>query len=121
MIAVPALAQDADHKIVDEPLELTIHMHLPRSQGYNNVYPVEKVASEWTLVCLAYNLRRLHNLVNGAKHGAAKPKSASLGGAPELMPWQTDAVRKMASSASWWLDRLSAETTPILALRPTGS
>ena len=81
----------------------------------------EKVAGEWTLVCLAYNLRRLHNLVNGAKPGAAKPKSASLGGAPELMAWLTDAVRRIARSASWWLDRLTAETTPILALRPTGS
>ncbi|MHA3979844.1 extracellular solute-binding protein [Halovulum sp. GXIMD14794] len=52
MLAAPALAQEADHKIVDEPLELTIHMHWPRSQGYNNDYPVEKVASEWTGISL---------------------------------------------------------------------
>lgn len=52
MLAAPALAQESDHKIVDEPLELTIHMHWPRSQGYQNDYPVEKVASEWTGISL---------------------------------------------------------------------
>lgn len=52
MLAAPALAQEGDHRIVDEPLELTIHMHWPRSQGYQDDYPVEKVASEWTGISL---------------------------------------------------------------------
>lgn len=39
-------------KIVDEPLELTIHMHWPRSQGYNEEYPVEIKAREMTNIHL---------------------------------------------------------------------
>ena len=55
-LAAPAAAQDA-LPIVDEPLELTIHMHWPRAQGYmvprtNEVYPVEVAACEMTNVCL---------------------------------------------------------------------
>jgi len=39
-------------KIVDEPLELTIHMHWPRAQGYNEEYPVELKARELTNIHL---------------------------------------------------------------------
>ena len=39
-------------KIVDEPLELTIHMHWPRAQGYNEEYPVEIKAREMTNIHL---------------------------------------------------------------------
>ncbi|MFD1881381.1 sugar ABC transporter permease [Paracoccus pacificus] len=46
-LTAPAFAQD-DLKIVDEPLNLTIHMHWPRSQGYNENYPVEKAAAAMT-------------------------------------------------------------------------
>ena len=35
-------------RIVDEPLELTIHMHWDRSQGYDESYPVEQKARELT-------------------------------------------------------------------------
>ncbi len=50
-ISAPVLAND-DMKIVDEPLELTIHMHWPRAQGYNEEYPVELKARELTNIHL---------------------------------------------------------------------
>ncbi len=43
----PAQA-DGHLRIVDEPLELTIHMHWPRAQSYNEDYPVEQKARELT-------------------------------------------------------------------------
>jgi len=46
-MTAPALADD-HLKVVTEPLELTIHMHWPRAQGYDENYPVEKAASEMT-------------------------------------------------------------------------
>ena len=52
-ITAPAFAQE-DLRIVDEPLELTIHMHWPRAQGYgvggdaSQIYPVEQAAREMT-------------------------------------------------------------------------
>ncbi len=45
---VSSASADEHLRIVDEPLELTIHMHWPRSQGYNEEYPVEKAAREMT-------------------------------------------------------------------------
>ena len=39
----------------------------------------EKGSGEWTLVCLAYNLRRLHRLVRDAKNGVPKPQPPSTG------------------------------------------
>ena len=47
----PALAND-DLKIVDEPLELTVHIHHVRSTAYDENWPVEKVAQELTNVYL---------------------------------------------------------------------
>ncbi|MCB2053676.1 MAG: extracellular solute-binding protein [Geminicoccaceae bacterium] len=47
MLTAQALAEN-DHRIVDEPLVLTIHMHWPRAQGYDENYPVERVAREMT-------------------------------------------------------------------------
>jgi putative aldouronate transport system substrate-binding protein len=47
LLVSPAFAQE-DLRIVEDPLELTIHMHWPRSQGYQEDYAVEQVASEWT-------------------------------------------------------------------------
>ncbi len=52
-VTVPAFA-DQSLRIVDKPLELTIHMHWPRAQGYgvggdvNKIYPVETAAREMT-------------------------------------------------------------------------
>lgn len=50
-ISAPVLANE-DLKIVDETLELTIHMHWPRAQGYNEEYPVELKARELTNIHL---------------------------------------------------------------------
>ncbi|SIO00041.1 extracellular solute-binding protein [Vannielia litorea] len=52
-LTAPALAE-GHLPIVEEPLELTIHMHWPRAQGYgvggdaSKIYPVEEVAREMT-------------------------------------------------------------------------
>jgi putative aldouronate transport system substrate-binding protein len=52
-LTAPAFA-DSHLQIVDAPLELTIHMHWPRAQGYgvggdtNVIYPVEEAAREMT-------------------------------------------------------------------------
>ena len=50
-ITAPALA-DEHLQIVDEPLELTIHMHWRRAQSYDESYPVEQAACEMTNICL---------------------------------------------------------------------
>jgi putative aldouronate transport system substrate-binding protein len=56
-ITAPAFAQE-NLKIVDKPLELTIHMHWPRAQGYGvggdttKIYPVETAAREMTGIYL---------------------------------------------------------------------
>ena len=56
-LTVPAMAQDS-LMIVDKPLELTIHMHWPRAQGYgvggdtSKIYPVETAAREMTNIFL---------------------------------------------------------------------
>ncbi|WP_252737707.1 extracellular solute-binding protein [Citreicella sp. C3M06] len=47
ILTAPAWAED-DLTIVSDPLELTIHMHWPRSQGYQEDYPVELAAREMT-------------------------------------------------------------------------
>ena len=43
-----AVAANEDFRITEEPLELTIHMHWDRSQGYVESYPVEQAARELT-------------------------------------------------------------------------
>ena len=54
-MTAPAFA-DGHLPIVDEPLELTIHMHWPRAQGYgvgdDENYPVEEAAREMTNIHL---------------------------------------------------------------------
>lgn len=57
-MTAPAFAQDIALPIVEEPLELTIHMHWARAQGYgpggdtSKIYPVEEVARERTNIHL---------------------------------------------------------------------
>lgn len=48
----PALADGHGMKIVDEPLNLTIHMHHKRYPKYDENWPVEKKACEMTNICL---------------------------------------------------------------------
>ena len=40
----------------------------------------EKVSGEWKLVCLAYNLKRLHRLAGSTAEGTDRPKLPSMGG-----------------------------------------
>ena len=69
-ISAPAFA-DGHLRVVDEPLELTIHMHWRRAQSYNEDYATEKAASEMTGVSLvdatvgsnATDTREAHNLL----------------------------------------------------------
>jgi hypothetical protein len=42
----------------------------------------EKVSGEWTLVCLAYNLKRLHGMVGSVTNGAGGSKSATMARKP---------------------------------------
>ncbi|MEL6522835.1 MAG: extracellular solute-binding protein [Pseudomonadota bacterium] len=46
----PVFAEDL--KIVDEPMELTVHMHHKRYTSYDESWPVEVAACEMTNVCL---------------------------------------------------------------------
>lgn len=50
-MTMPAFAQD-EMLITEEPLELTIHMHWPRAQRYDENYPVETAAREMTNIHL---------------------------------------------------------------------
>lgn len=56
-LTAPAFA-DGHLQIVEEPLELSIHMHWPRAQGYGvggdagEIYPVEQAAREMTNIFL---------------------------------------------------------------------
>ncbi|WP_353474543.1 extracellular solute-binding protein [Salipiger sp. H15] len=47
VLTPPAMADD-HLRIVEDPLELTIHMHWPRAQGYDETYAVETAAREMT-------------------------------------------------------------------------
>ena len=81
----------------------------------------ENVSGEWTLVCLAYNLRRLHGLMGGGKPGTKGSRSGSLARTPfPIVPvgaW----IDKIVHSAPRSLRRLLAEPDGNLALTPTGS
>jgi len=81
----------------------------------------EKVSGEWTLVCLAYNLKRLHKLVSSAKPGPGKPQLSLAGAGSALTRRAMEVVRKMIRPINQWLRRLIAESAQILALSPTGS
>ncbi|KMK67358.1 carbohydrate ABC transporter substrate-binding protein, CUT1 family [Puniceibacterium sp. IMCC21224] len=50
-LTTPAFA-DSHLQVVDKPLELSIHMHWPRAQGYDEDYAVEKAACALSNVCL---------------------------------------------------------------------
>lgn len=70
MLTTPAYS-DGHLKVVEEPLELSIHMHWRRAQGYNEEYAVEKAAADITGVSLtdatmganSTDTREAHNLL----------------------------------------------------------
>jgi len=69
-LPAPAIA-DGHLRVVDEPLELTIHMHWRRAQNYKEDYATEKAAAEITGVSLVdatvgsntTDTREAHNLL----------------------------------------------------------
>ena len=81
----------------------------------------EKVSGEWTLVCLAYNLKRLHRMTGSAKDGADGPKSPPMGGGRlrnlPLGGW----IGRTTNTICRWLPRLTPNTAAKLVLTPTGS
>jgi hypothetical protein len=81
----------------------------------------EKVSGEWTLVCLAYNLKRLHGMMGGAKKGAGGPKSRPMDKNP-IPNLQVDAwLGRIIHIIFRRPHRLTTESTARLALTPTGS
>ncbi len=81
----------------------------------------EKVSGEWRLVCLAYNLRRPHGLIGGAKNGAGRPNSAS----PCTIGYQTSRVGRwfwrIKGTICRRLHSLVDESTEIPVPTPAGS
>jgi hypothetical protein len=81
----------------------------------------EKVSSEWTLVCLAYNLRRLHRMMGGANNGASRQKPPSMGGSLIRNLPVGEWIGRLIHAISRRLPTLAAVSTPELALTPTNS
>jgi len=81
----------------------------------------EKASGEWTLVCLAYNLKRLHGMVGGAKNGAGRPTSRSMSSNPIPTLPVDEWLGRIIHAISRRLHRLAAESTAKLARTPTGS
>jgi len=85
----------------------------------------EKVSGEWTLVCLAYNLKRLHGMAGCAKIGVGRPKSRSID--PNVGPNEKRtlpvriSLRSIIISVFSRFHRLITESTVKLVLTPTGS
>ena len=81
----------------------------------------EKVSGEWTLVCLAYNLKRLHGMVGGAKNGAGRPKSPSKDTNDIRTSPMGGSLRRVIDMVCRRFHRMVAESTAELVLTPTGS
>ncbi len=85
----------------------------------------EKVSGEWTLVCLAYNLKRLHGMAGCAKIGVGRPKSRSID--PNVGPNEKRtlpvriSLRSIIISVFSRFHRLITESTVKLVLTPTRS
>jgi hypothetical protein len=81
----------------------------------------EKVSGEWTLVCLAYNLRRLHGMVGSVTNGAGGPKSAAMvrkrSGISLVSDWLGEIIHTIFPRSLRLLAEFSAER----ALTPTHS
>jgi transposase len=80
-----------------------------------------KVSGEWTLVCLAYNLRRLHGMMGSAKKGAGRPKSQSTQWSSFRNSPVSVWLKRMIHTTSRRLYCLAGKSTARLTLTPTGS
>jgi hypothetical protein len=81
----------------------------------------EKVSGEWTLVCLAYNLKRLHRMAGSVTNGAGGPKSPSMHTNDTRTSPVGRSLRRIIYTICRRFHRLVAESTAELALTPTGS
>jgi transposase len=81
----------------------------------------EKVSGVWTLVCVAYNLRRLHGMLGATKTAANRPKSPVMGRNPSPISAVGGWCSKTIHVISRRLNRLATEATEKLALTPTAS
>lgn len=84
----------------------------------------EKVNGEWTLVCLAYNMKRLHGLVAGSAK-PKRPRNPQKSG-PEirqnaLTPFIRVQLGELRQKVRRWLGALAALPRPEIAFSPTGS
>ena len=85
----------------------------------------EKVSGEWTLVCLAYNLKRLHGMTEGVKNNGGRPKSPSMhtnvGSNDIRISPVGRSLRRIIYTIFRRIHRLVAESPAELALTPAGS
>jgi hypothetical protein len=81
----------------------------------------EKVSGEWTLVCLAYNLKRLHGMVGSVTNGAGGSKSAAMVRKPSGISLVSDWLGEIIHIIFPQSLRLLAEFSAERKLTPTGS
>ena len=112
-------AEYARRKVIIEPVFGQIKAGL----GFRNflLRGLEKMQGEWTLVCLAHNLKRLHGMVGSMTNGAGGPKSPSMARKPSGISLVSDWLGEIVHSISPRSLRLLAEFSAERALTPTGS
>jgi len=81
----------------------------------------EKVSGEWTLVCLAYNLKRLHGMANGPKTGTGRSKPPTMNPNDTRTSPVAISLRRIIHTICRRFHRLVASYTSELTLTPTGS
>ena len=80
-----------------------------------------KVSGEWTLVCLAYNLRRLHGMIGGTKNDGGRPKSPPMARNPNPNLQVGASLGRITRAISRRLHRLAIGSTAKPVLTPTHS
>jgi len=81
---------------------------------------INKVEGEWTLIALAYNLKRLHTLTQGEKHYQARPHPARRRARPAQQATQrTTAMQQLRPSLMQPAQKMG-RLIPCLVPSPTG-
>lgn len=81
----------------------------------------EKVTGEWTLVCLAYNLKRLHKLLSDPKSGPSKAGPPPGGDQTGWAALTGVFFARLAQATCSHFNLLAAKLNRGLVLSPTGS
>jgi len=81
----------------------------------------EKVSGEWTLVCLAYNLRGLHRLVAGAGSGFSSPRAPNGDGLAGRAVAMAGLIEKLVWPLCERIERFIEKIIGPIAECPTGS